>query len=178
MINLQYNFINEILSLPTITKYFIPMIEGEVQGQPRLNVDLKRLYQSFYFQKLSSLDEEEEKQAAREAAGHSIQEHQKSERKMFIFSNTFELLLTHMIYKMDVFDFYPALQCLEVTVQHLSRSIFDSTRSRVDEYIMTYILRSQLQTILDFKTTSKLFGTIFGERVDKKHSIFEDTFNP
>ena len=61
---------------------------------------------------------------------------------MFIFSNTFELLLTHMIYKMDVFDFYPAMQCLEVNVQHLSRSIFDTSRSRVDEYIMTFILRS------------------------------------
>lgn len=43
-INLQYNFINEILSLPTITKYFIPMIEGDVQGNSRLDVDLKRLY--------------------------------------------------------------------------------------------------------------------------------------
>lgn len=31
---------------------------------------------------------------------------------------------------------------------------------------------------MDFKTTSKLFGTIFGEQVDKKHSIFEDSFNP
>lgn len=63
-------------------------------------------------------------------------------------------------------------------MHHLSRSIFDTTRSRVDEYIMTYILRNQLSSILDFKTTSKLFGTIFGERVDKKHSIFEDSFNP
>ena len=35
---------------------------------------------------------------------------------MFIFSNTFELLLTHMIHRQDVFEFYPALQCLEVTV--------------------------------------------------------------
>lgn len=43
---------------------------------------------------------------------------------------------------------------------------------------MTLILRNQLSTILDFKTTSKLFGTIFGERVDKQHSIFEDSFNP
>lgn len=107
-----------------------------------------------------------------------IVETKKSERKMFIFSNTFELLLTHMVTKTDVFGFYPALQCLEVTVNHLSRSIFDQNRSVVDEYIMTLILRNQLSTILDFKTTSKLFGTIFGERVDKRHSIFEDSFNP
>lgn len=63
-------------------------------------------------------------------------------------------------------------------MRHLTRSIFDTSRSVVDEYILTLILRRQLSTILDFKTTSKLFGTIFGERVDKKHSIFEDTFNP
>ena len=36
-------------------------------------------------------------------------ETKKSERKRFIFSNTFELLLTHMIDKTDVFGFYPAL---------------------------------------------------------------------
>ena len=152
---------NEIFSLPTITKYFIPMLNPEDPN--RLIVDFKRVYQSFYFSKLSTLDEEETKQATNEAQGHLILETQKSERKMFIFSNTFELLLTHMIHNMDVFEFYPALQCLEVTVQHLTRSIFDQNRSRVDEYIMTLILRNQLSTILDFKTTSKLFGTIFGE---------------
>ena len=38
-----------------------------------------------------------------------IEETKKSERKMFIFANTFELLLTHMVLKMDVFEFYPAL---------------------------------------------------------------------
>ena len=79
---------------------------------------------------------------------------------------------------MDSYAIYPVLQVLEVTVNHLSRSIFDMSRSLVDEYIMTLILRNQLQAILDFKTTSKLFGTVFGETVDKKHSIFEDSFNP
>ena len=122
-INLQFNFVNEIFSLPTITKYFIPLLDLDA-AEP-LVVDFKRVYQSFYFSKLSTLDEEETKQASREAQGHMILETQKQERKMFIFSNTFELLLTHMIHRMDVFEFYPALQCLEVTVQHLTRSIFD-----------------------------------------------------
>ena len=108
-----------------------------------------------------------------------IPELKKSERKMFIFSNTFDLLHSFLIYRMDGFEIYPVLQCLEVTVHHLAKSIFDMTRSTVDEYIMTLLLRNQLQAILDFKTTSKLFGTVFGERADKeKHSIFEDTFNP
>lgn len=31
--------------------------------------------------------------------------------------------------------------------------------------------------ILDFKTTSKIFGHVFGETVTSKHSIFDDQFN-
>ena len=50
---------NEIFSLPTITKYFIPMLNPEDPN--RLIVDFKRVYQSFYFSKLSTLDEEETK---------------------------------------------------------------------------------------------------------------------
>jgi len=75
----------------------------------------------------------------------------------------------------------PVLQCLEVTVNHLSRSVFDMQRSSVDEYIMTLILRNQLKPMLEFDVTSKLFGTVFGERISQKtqkHSIFEDSFNP
>ena len=45
----------------------------ETENDP-LVVDFKRVYQSFYFSKLSNLNEEEEKQAAREAQGHMIQE--------------------------------------------------------------------------------------------------------
>jgi len=107
-----------------------------------------------------------------------LQETQKKERKMFIFANTFELLHSKLILTMNNFDSYPVLQCLEVTVPHLARSIFDTSRSSVDEYIMTLILRNQMSAILDYKTTSKLFGTVFGEKVGKKHSIFEDSFNP
>lgn len=100
---------------------------------------------------------------------------------MFIFANTFELLHSHFIKTMNAFEFYPVLQCLEVLVNHLSRSIFDMQRSSVDEYIMTLILRNQMRAILEFEITSKLFGTIFGEKISKdfeKHSIFEDCFNP
>ena len=75
-INLQFNFVNEILSLPTITKYFIPLLDLDANAEP-LVVDFKRVYQSFYFSKLSALDEEETKQASREAQGHMIQETQK-----------------------------------------------------------------------------------------------------
>ena len=39
-------------------------------------------------------------------------ETKKEERKMFIFSNTFELLHTHLVHKLDAFDMYPVLQCL------------------------------------------------------------------
>ena len=97
---------------------------------------------------------------------------------MFIFANTFELLHTKFINEMTTFEVYPILQVLESTVQHLSRRIFDLDNASIDDYIMTTILRNQLVLILDFKTTSKIFGHIFGETVDKKHSIFEDSFNP
>jgi hypothetical protein len=46
---------------------------------------------------------------------------------------------------------------------------------------MTLLLRNQLKAMLDYEVTSKLFGTIFGERVNpktQKHSIFDDSFNP
>lgn len=105
----------------------------------------------------------------------------KDERKMFIFANTFELLHNHLVHKLTAFEIYPILQCLELTVGHLSRSIFDMQRSSIDEYIMTLLLRHQLRAILEYDTTSKLFGTVFGERVSsktQKYSIFEDTFNP
>jgi hypothetical protein len=110
-----------------------------------------------------------------------IVETSKEERKMFIFANTFELLHLHLVHKLTAFEMYPIFQCLELTVGHLSRSIFDMQRSSIDEYIMTLLLRHQLRAILEFDTTSKLFGTVFGERISlktQKHSIFEDTFNP
>jgi hypothetical protein len=43
---------------------------------------------------------------------------------------------------------------------------------------MITILRNQLTLIEDFKTTSKIFSHVFGESVQNKHSIFEDSFNP
>ena len=45
------------MSLPTITKYLIPMLEQNES----LHIDFKLLYQSFYFSKLCNLDEEESK---------------------------------------------------------------------------------------------------------------------
>ena len=67
----------------------------------------------------------------------------------------------------------------------MSRRIFDTENASIDDYIMTVILRNQLVYLLDFRTTSRIFGHIFGEESIanplpniKKHSIFEDTFNP
>lgn len=77
---------------------------------------------------------------------------------MFIFSNTFEFLHTYLINEMDTYSLLPVLQVLEQTSLHLSRRIFDLENASIDDYIMTTILRSQLIYILDFKTTSKIFG--------------------
>jgi len=105
-------------------------------------------------------------------------EHLKEERKMFVFSNTFELLHQRLIAELNQYEILPALQVLELTAPHLSRRLFDLERASVDDYIMTTVLRNQLVTMLDFKTTSKVFGLVFGEQVNKKVSIFHDSFNP
>jgi hypothetical protein len=44
-INLQFSFVNNILSLPTVNKYLIPM----VTAKSSIPVDFKLLYQSYYF---------------------------------------------------------------------------------------------------------------------------------
>ena len=124
------------------------------------------------------MNEEEKEEQKKDIQGNLIGELQKDERKMFIFANTFEFLHTKLITEMTTFEVYPILQVLESTVQHLGRRIFDLDNASIDDYIMTTILRNQLSAILDFKTTSKIFGHIFGENVNNKHSIFDDYFNP
>lgn len=44
-INLQFSFVDNVLSLPTINKYLLPMITLK----SNLNVDFKLLFQSYYF---------------------------------------------------------------------------------------------------------------------------------
>jgi len=164
-INLQSGFVSQILSLPTINRYLLPMLTKTPKSEAQkgdLKIDFKLLFSSYYFDKVSA---EESKSTA---MGELMVETSKDERQMFIFANTFELLHCHLVRCMDAFQMYPVLQCLEVTVGHLSRSIFDMQRSSIDEYIMTLLLRNQLRSILEFETTSKLFGTIFGERVSLK----------
>jgi hypothetical protein len=92
---------------------------------------------------------------------------------MFIFANIFELLHTRVVDTQPA-DVFPMLQVLEMTSQHLARRIFDSERASVDDHIKIVILRNQLSHMLDFKTTSKIFGHVFGETVHSKHSIFDD----
>lgn len=70
---------------------------------------------------------------------------------MFIFANTFEFLGS--LGQFDVAKVYPMLQTLRMTVKYLPRSLFDYERSFVDEYILTLILRNQLQSLMDYKTT-------------------------
>ena len=67
---------------------------------------------------------------------------------------------------------------MESTVSHLSRRLFDLDSASIDDYILTQLLRNQLSLLLDFKSTSKLFGVVFGENLKTKHSIFDDHFNP
>lgn len=122
--------------------------------------------------------EEEKKGDASSVSGNAVNEVNKEERKMFIFANTFEIMLEKLISEMNTYEIYPVFQVLEITVNHLSKRVFDHENASIDDYIMTIILRNQLSTILDFRTTSKVFGLVFGESIKSKHSIFEDEFNP
>ena len=126
------------------------------------------------------MDSQEIEESKGDAQGQLIGELQKNETKMFIFANTFEMLHTKIIgaKKTDNYELYPILQVLEYTAGHLGKRIFDQERASIDDHIKIFILRTQLSAILDYKTTSKLFGHVFGESVNSKHSIFEDHFNP
>lgn len=84
---------------------------------------------------------------------------------MFIFANTFELLHTKLLHEHNAYEMYPVLQVLETTVSHLSRRVLDTENASIDDYILVTILRNQLRLIEDFKTTSKIFGFVFGESV-------------
>lgn len=88
------------------------------------------------------MDTDEKEESKKDKQGNLIGETQKQERKMFIFSNTFELLHSKLVHEMNTFDIYPALQVLESTVQHLGRRIFDLEKASIDDYIMITILRN------------------------------------
>ena len=183
-ISLQYQLVNYLMSLPTINKYLAPLMfpssdplvaSSEEEFRP---ISIKNLYQSFYYSKQVDMSENEKEEAKQDSQGNMIGELKKDEGKMFIFANTFELLHTKLLDSDNNFELYPVLQVLEYTSQHLARKIFDTERASIDDHIKIVILRNQLSHILDFKTTSKIFGHVFGEQVNSKHSIFEDFFNP
>lgn len=137
-ISLLYGFVNEVFSLPTINKYFMPMLsKPEFQG-----INFKNLFQSYYFSKKVDMNEEEKEEEKKDLQGNLINELQKNERKMFIFANTFELLHSKLINELNAYDIYPVFQVLEATVQHLSKRTFDLENASIDDYIMTTILRN------------------------------------
>jgi len=99
-----------------------------------------------------------------------------AEKYMFIFANLFELALT--LPQLTVAEVYPMLQTLKVLVKYLPKILFDTERSFVDEYYLTLILRNQLFKLFEYQTTARVFAIVFGELRDRKHSIFDQTFNP
>jgi hypothetical protein len=107
-IALQFDFINEIMSIPSINKYFFPLINGGT-----FKINFKNLYSSYYYSKKVDMDEKEKEEEKKEMMGDMVKEVSKSEKKMFIFSNTFELLHTKLVNEMNTFEVYPILQVLE-----------------------------------------------------------------
>ena len=145
----------------------MPTILNYRQAEQWQQLNLKSIYASYYY--ISKI-ERQKKQVL------DISSHSENERLMFIFANTFELICSFKQFKTQ--DVYPMLQTLKMTVVCLPRSLFDTERSYVDEYVLTLILRNQLQSLMEYKTTQSIFGQIFGETLDRKMSIFDDKFNP
>ena len=170
-VQLYFSFVHEFFSIPTILRYMVPLLA-------QIPVNFNNVFKSYFYCKKADMAFQDQEEQKIESQGNLITETAKDERKMFIFANSFELLHSKLLSSMNAFEIYPVLLVLEATVQHLSRRVLDSENASVDDYIMTTILRNQLRLIEDFKTTSRIFGLVFGESVKSKHSIFEDSFNP
>mmetsp|Transcript_10499 Transcript_10499/g.10558 ORF Transcript_10499/g.10558 Transcript_10499/m.10558 type:complete len:101 (-) Transcript_10499:6-308(-) len=100
------------------------------------------MFSSYYFSKKLDMDQKEMEESKKDSEGYLINEAQKSEKKMFIFANTFELMHQRLIGYMNAFEIYPVLQVLESTAFHLSRKTFDTENASIDDYIMTLVLRN------------------------------------
>jgi hypothetical protein len=46
MVSLNCQFVNDLMSLPTINKYFIPLLDGEGE-----KISIKNMYQAYYYSK-------------------------------------------------------------------------------------------------------------------------------
>ena len=97
-----------------------------------------------------------------------LKEVQKNEKKMFIFSNTLDLLLK-LEYK-DANEILPLLQIIETTSQHLPKRLFET--DYLDDHPTILLLREALSQLMDFKNTQKIFYFVFGP------TLAHDSFNP
>ena len=93
------SFVSEILSVPDIAGYLLPLLrEGGVCSE----VDFKRVFQAYLSSKKvkileGNVEEEEKHEVDAEVRGNLLPEGRKSEKKMFVFSNTLELLFKHFL---------------------------------------------------------------------------------
>jgi hypothetical protein len=51
MVRLQYSFVHNILSLPTINKYLLPLVFPENPDDLLRPLNLKNLFQSYFYSK-------------------------------------------------------------------------------------------------------------------------------
>ena len=94
MVTLQCDFLDRLLSLPTINKYWFPLVFDPNQEDFR-PLNLKNMYSSYLFSKKA--DEHEETKEESKGDNTVLGELKKDENKMFIFANTFEMLHTRLL---------------------------------------------------------------------------------
>ena len=98
MVLCHCSFIDDLLSLPTFNKYWVPLVFDHPTSSEFRPINFKHMFSSYYFSKRAD-DHEESKEETKngEGAGMVMGELQKNEHKMFIFANTFEIMHTRLL---------------------------------------------------------------------------------
>ena len=91
-----------------------------------------------------------------------LNESTKSLRKMLIFGNVFELLINYFLSngKSNPELLGPTFNLLDQTVNHLPLWIFNSEENFIDTNYDLYMMKNQLNDLINSKTVSKLFDLV------------------
>ena len=125
------------------------------------DLNFKNLFNAFNFSKKSrqadAISLEEEKlESKTEIKGTLLPENLKNEKKMFIFANVF-VLLNRVFIKSAQECLSSALAVLDSCVIHLPQKLFSDEENYLDTNFNMFILKNQLDYLVDSKTVKSLF---------------------
>jgi len=179
LVSLNESFVLEIMSIPRAGQFMYIMLKKkgfdniddqneakcykEMLGQID-DLNFKNLFNSFYFSLLSrktdNMEVEEEKiETSSEISGTLLPENQRSEKKMFIFTNVFALLHKYFLVE-NTIGLDLALCVLDKTVSHLPSKLFSDDENYLETNFNMYILKNQLNYIVDKNTVKNLFSLV------------------